>query len=141
MPVGGIQTLFLDTSSLRRAGFQSPDLRKLLVRCREQSLRVVVSHIAWEEWRTQLLEKALDKVRSVQTAFDLLKSAIPSNFILSRLPTPALAVWDEPAIDAASTAALHTKLGSAPGFDVLRLFRSCRTSRLSHARAIRYGRD
>lgn len=69
---GGIRTLFVDTSSLRRSGFQSPDLRKLLVRCSEQSVRVVVSHIAWDEWRTQLLEKSSDKVRNVKRAFDAL---------------------------------------------------------------------
>src|SRR2546422_11427882 len=106
MPLGSSRTLFVDTSSLRRSGFQSPDLRKLLVRCREQSLRVVVSHIAWEEWRTQLLEKSSDKVRNVKTAFDALTSALPSNFILGRLPPPALAIWDDSDIDAASKAAM-----------------------------------
>jgi len=106
MPSGRIRTLFVDTSSLRRAGFQSPDLRKLLVRCGEQSVRVVVSHIAWEEWRTQLLEKSSEKVRNVKAAFEALTRALPSNFILGRLPPPALAIWDDADIDAASKAAM-----------------------------------
>src|SRR5665213_2160774 len=107
MPDESIRTLFVDTSSLRRAGFQDPDLRKLLFLSRERSLRVVVSHIAWEEWRTQFLEKSCEKVRLVRDAFDRLKSSVPSNFILSRLTSPlALAAWGDAEIEAASKATM-----------------------------------
>jgi hypothetical protein len=106
MPDGRIPTLFVDTSSLRHAGFQNPDFQKLLRRSKEKSLQIVVSEIAWQEWRTQMREKACEEARQIRTLFNQLKARAPSNRILSRLPPPALALWDDNEIDLASKAAL-----------------------------------
>jgi hypothetical protein len=50
MPDSSVRTLFVDTSSLRHAGFRKPDFQKLLLRSKAESVRIVVSD--WEEWRT-----------------------------------------------------------------------------------------
>jgi hypothetical protein len=102
MSDNNIRTLFVDTSSLRQIGFRHPDFQKLLLRSRDKSLRIAVSHIAWEEWRTQLLEKACEKARNVRTSFEALTTALPSNRILGRLRPPALALWEDAEIEAAS---------------------------------------
>jgi hypothetical protein len=52
MPDSSVRTLFVDTSSLRHAGFRNPNFQKLLLRSKAESVRIVVSEIAWEEWRT-----------------------------------------------------------------------------------------
>jgi predicted nucleic acid-binding protein len=106
MPDSSIRTLFVDTSSLRHAGFRNPDFQKLLLRSKEGSLRIVVSEIAWHEWRTQMREKACEEARKIRTLFDQLKTNAPSNRILARLPPPALALWEDEDIDIASKMAM-----------------------------------
>jgi hypothetical protein len=104
MPDRSIRTLFVDTSSLRHAGFQNPDFQKLLLRSKARSLRIVVSQIAWDEWRTYMRDRACEKVRTIRTLFNELSP--PSNRILGRLPTPALALWEDDDIDLASKEAM-----------------------------------
>lgn len=87
--------VFLDTSYLRKGGFNDPDFRKLLEHSKKGELKVFVSHIAWEELRTQLLENATANVLKVQKEFDALKAILPSNFILSGLAAPALTLWNK----------------------------------------------
>src|SRR6266702_3832156 len=100
MPDRSIGTLFVDTSSLRHAGFQNPDFQKLLERSKAKSLRIVVSQIAWDEWRTYMRETECEKVRTIRRLFNELSA--PSNRILARLPPPALALWEDEDIDVAS---------------------------------------
>jgi len=94
--------VFLDTSYLRDAGFGDPDFRKLLEYSKKGEIKVFVSHIAWEEFRTQLLEKASANVLEVQKKFDALKAILPSNFILSGLAVPTLTLWNNAEIIARS---------------------------------------
>jgi predicted nucleic acid-binding protein len=104
MPDRNIPTLFVDTSSLRHAGFRHPDFNKLLKRSKANSLRIVVSEIAWNEWRTHMRETACKKVRTIRELFN--EVSAPSNRILGRLPRPALSLWEDEAIDVASREAL-----------------------------------
>lgn len=110
MEASPIKTLcvFLDTSYLRDVGFANPDFRKLLEHSKKGKLKVFVSHIAWEEFRTQLLENANANVRKVQKEFDALKAILPSNFILSGLAVPALTLWNKAEIVAKSHDAMAT---------------------------------
>jgi hypothetical protein len=101
-----IRTLFVDTSSLRHAGFRNPDFQKLLLRSKAKSLRMVVAQIAWEEWRTYMRDTECDKARAIRRLFDELKGGAPLNRILVRLPPPALALWNDEDIDIASKAAM-----------------------------------
>jgi hypothetical protein len=106
MSDSGIRTLFIDTSSLRHAGFRNPDFQKLLLRSKARSLRLVVAEIAWEEWRTYMRDKECAKARAVRRLFDELKGGAPLNRILRRLPPPALALWNDEDIDIASKMAI-----------------------------------
>ncbi len=94
--------VFLDTSYLKDVGFSDPDFRKLLEYSKRGEVKVFVSHIAWEELRTQLLEKTSANVLVVQKKFDALKGILPSNFILSGLAAPALTLWSKAEIVARS---------------------------------------
>jgi len=106
MAENSFDILFVDTSSLRSAGFRNPDFQKLLLRSQARSLRIVVAEIAWEEWRTQMRDKECQKVRDMRTRFEELKAAAPMHRFLGRLPLPALAIWDDADIDTASKAAM-----------------------------------
>jgi hypothetical protein len=108
MPENSFDILFVDTSSLRSAGFRNrdPDFQKLLLRSKARSLRIVVAEVAWEEWRTQMRDSACKKVREIRTRFEELKAAAPTNLFLGRLPPPALAIWGDADIDAVSKTAM-----------------------------------
>lgn len=101
-----IDILFVDTSSLRRAGFRDPDFQKLLLRAKERTLRIVVSKIAWEEWRTQMRDKECRAVQEIREKFETLRARASGNRVLGRLSAPALALWDDSEIDGASSAAM-----------------------------------
>lgn len=94
--------LLLDTSYLREVGLNDPDFRKLLEFSKSNVLKVFVPHIAWEERRTQYLDKAYAKVLKVQTEFEALQTMLPGNFILEGLAPPALTIWKKTEIDAKS---------------------------------------
>ena len=51
-------------------------------------------------------ERAREKVRNIRTLFNELAATAPSNWILSRLPPPALALWEDEQIDGASKDAM-----------------------------------
>lgn len=106
MSDGKRPVLFVDTSSLRGAGFNHPDLQKLLLRSKEGTVRTVVSAIAWEEWRTQMLAQECDAVREIRSRFDKLHGRLSSSHIFRRLTPPALVLWAEAEIEAASKEAL-----------------------------------
>lgn len=106
MPENSFDIMFVDTSSLRSAGFHNPDFQKLLLRSKARSLRIVVAEIAWEEWRTQMRDKECEKVRVIKARFEELKAAAPTNRFLGRLPLPVLAIWEDADIDAASKTAM-----------------------------------
>lgn len=92
----------LDTSYIRRAGFDNPDFRKLLEFSKQGRLRIYVPHIVWEERRTQLFDEARTKMLKVATEFEALKAMLPRNFILGGLPPPALTIWKTEEIEARS---------------------------------------
>ena len=97
-----IRTLFIDTASLRHAGFRS--FQELLLRSNAKFLRIAVSEIAWQEWRTHMRETECAKARAIPILIDELRAGAPSNRILGRLTPPALALWGGDGIDAASKA-------------------------------------
>ena len=66
--------ILVDTSFLRSVSFGDPDFRKLLEYSKNQVVKIFVPHIAWEERRTQFLEKACEKVGKVTTAFTKLEA-------------------------------------------------------------------
>jgi hypothetical protein len=101
-----MRTLFVDTSSLRDAGFRNPDFQKLLLRSKAKTLRIVVAEIAWEEWRTYMRDTECAKALALRRQFDELKGSAALNRILGRLPPPALALWKDEEIDVASKAAM-----------------------------------
>jgi hypothetical protein len=94
--------VFLDTSYLREVGFGNSDFRKLLEYSKANVLKIFVSHIAWEEWRTQYFDKAYAKVLKVDREFEALKVMLPGNFILEGLTPPTLTIWKKSEIDAKS---------------------------------------
>jgi hypothetical protein len=102
-----IEMLFVDTSSLRQFGLQHPDLQKLFKRSKgellqeQQSLQMVISEIAWEEFRTSMRDNKCKEVRALRSQFDKIVKDAASHEVLKRLPSPALAIWEETAIDAA----------------------------------------
>jgi hypothetical protein len=106
VPVSRIRIFFVDTSSLRHAGFRNPDFQKLLLRSKAKTLRIVVAEIAWEEWRTYMRDTECGKALAIRRQFDELKGSAPLNRILGRLPPPALALWNDEEIDVASKAAM-----------------------------------
>jgi predicted nucleic acid-binding protein len=102
MPENDIRYLLLDTSYLRDVGFSDPDFRKLLRLSQENKLKIFIPHIVWEERRTQLMEKARDRVRKLRKEFDGLSAELPSNFVLEGLAPPTLNIWTDAEIDARS---------------------------------------
>jgi len=91
--------LILDTSYLRAVGFKDPDFRKVLEHAKAKRLRVLVPHIAWEEWRTQLLEEHLKLVRDLRAADERLARKMARNFLLNGLERPLLVLWPDDEVD------------------------------------------
>ena len=90
-----ITHLLIDTSYLRKAGLNNPDFRLLLLRSQENVVKIFVSHIAWEELRTQFLDSARTKVRKVQKEFNELSALWPANFLLRDFAPPTLNLCNE----------------------------------------------
>ena len=120
--------LLIDTGMLWHAGssFQKhPDFRKLLRYAKpadpdERRLKICVSHIGWEERRTQLVEAAKSKLRSVTTAFGGLIRELENNIVSNGLAPPALTTWKDGEIEAHSKEAMKTvhkqvKIGATAG--------------------------
>ena len=101
-----IEMLFVDTSCLRACGVNHPDLRKLMLRSQNRSLRIVVSEIALDEWRTWLRDNDYKKVASLRTKFEELKEVATSHPVFKRLAPLGQAIWEDADIDAASKAAM-----------------------------------
>lgn len=80
-------------------GFKNPDFRKLLEHAKAKRLQVLVPHIAWEEWRTQLLEESLELVRDLRTAHQKLAHKMAGNLLLDGLEHPALVLWSDDEVD------------------------------------------
>lgn len=68
-----VLALLLDTSYLRAVGARHPDFRKLLELAKRNDVKIFVPHIAWEEWRTQLLDDALQDVQRLRDAAEKLR--------------------------------------------------------------------
>lgn len=82
MPGVEIDVLVLDTSALsERGGLSNPDLQKLFKRAKDKKLRLVVPHIAWEEWRTQQVAEGYERVKKARLA---LKDLQRGKGVLSR---------------------------------------------------------
>ncbi|MCH8041381.1 MAG: DUF4935 domain-containing protein [Nitrospinae bacterium] len=101
-----IVPVFLDTSYIRKVGFCHPDFQKLVQYSRSNLLRLFVSHIVWEERRTQFLEAATSQVFKLRRDFDTLHRQQPDNFILEGLPSPMMSLWDPTELEARSHEAM-----------------------------------
>lgn len=94
--------IFLETSSIREAGFHDPDYQKLLKYSKSNVVRLFVSYISWEELRTQFLQSACSEVLKLQRQFDTVKRRQPASLILQGLRSPGMDIWDESEIEARS---------------------------------------
>lgn len=98
----GPTPVFLDTSYIRKVGFRNPDFQKLIANSKSNLLRLFVSHVAWEERRTQYLEKATSQVLTLGREFEKLQQGRSDNFILQGLPPPVMNLWNKTELDARS---------------------------------------
>ncbi|NUN04043.1 MAG: DUF4935 domain-containing protein [Bryobacteraceae bacterium] len=98
--------IFWDTSAIREAGFHDPDCQKLLKYSISNDVRLFISHIAWQELRTQFLQSAWSEVLKLRRQFDAVQRRQPSSLILQGLRAPVIDLWDEPEIQARSHAAM-----------------------------------
>lgn len=98
--------IFWDTSAIREAGFHDPDCQKLLNYSKSNNVRLFISHIAWQELRTQFLQSAWSEVLKLQRQFDAVQRRQPSSLILQGLRAPVMDLWDESEIHARSHAAM-----------------------------------
>lgn len=87
--------IFLDTSSIREAGFHDPDFQKLLQHSKSNKVRLFVSHIVWQELRTQFLQSSWSEVLKLQRQFEKVQRQQSSSLILQGLRSPAIDLWDE----------------------------------------------
>jgi len=108
--------VLIDTGMLWHAGssfLKHPDFRKLLRYAKptdpgEGRLKIYVSHIGWEERRTQLVDDVKSKLRNVTTAFGGLIRELENNIVCNGLTPPALTTWKEGEIEAYSKEAMKT---------------------------------
>lgn len=98
--------IFWDTSAIREVGFHDPDCQKLLTYSKSNNVRLFISHIAWQELRTQFLQSAWSEVLKLQRQFDVVQRRQPSSLILQGLRAPVMDLWDEPEIQARSHGAM-----------------------------------
>lgn len=79
--------LVVDTSILVAAGhqLQSSDLQKVLKLGREKKLRIVVPHVAWEEWRTGGLADLQKELAQARALLKTLKRR-QTNSVLKNFP-------------------------------------------------------
>lgn len=98
-----VKALLIDTSYLCKiVDFDNPDFRKLLRFSKSGELKIVISHIVWEERRTQFLETAYAKAQKLRAAFESLKAPWTGKFIIDGLAPPTLSVWTDVEMDARS---------------------------------------
>jgi hypothetical protein len=64
--------LLIDTSFLRKVSLSDPDFRKLLRYSQEDTIKIFVPHIVWEERRTQMAERTLSRLRQVRDGIEAL---------------------------------------------------------------------
>lgn len=86
--------LLVDTSYLRSTSWEHPDFRKLLEYSKRGALKIYISQIAWEEHRTQEVERIRSNADKVRSAFDALRRAA-RQIVLSGLTEPELRIPDE----------------------------------------------
>ena len=98
--------IFLDTSAIREAGFRHPDCQKLLKYAKSNNVKLFISHIAWQELRTQFLQSAWSEVLKLRRQFEAVQRQQASSLILQGLRSPVIDLWDEPEIQARSHAAM-----------------------------------
>lgn len=98
--------IFWDTSAIREAGFNDPDCQKLLTYSKSNDVRLFVSHIAWQELRTQFLQSAWSEVLKLRRQFDTVQRRQPTSLILQGLRSPVIDLWDESEVQARSHAAM-----------------------------------
>lgn len=98
--------IFWDTSAIREAGLHGPDCQKLLKYSKSNEVRLFVSHIAWQELRTQFLQSAWSEVLKLRRQFDAVQRRQPSSLILRGLRAPVIDLWEEPEIQARSHAVM-----------------------------------
>ena len=98
--------IFWDTSAIREAGLHDPDCQKLLKYSKSTDVKLFVSHIAWQELRTQFLQSAWSDVLKLQRQFDAVQRRQPASLILQGLRSPVMELWDEPEIQTRSHEAM-----------------------------------
>jgi hypothetical protein len=115
-----ITHLFLDTSYLRAVGFKSPDFQKVLKHAQAKRLQVLVPHVAWEEWRTQLLEEPLKMVRDLRAAYEKLVSKMAGDHFLNGLERPVLVLWPDNEVDGHSKKSMQV-FAANNGIEVVKM--------------------
>lgn len=100
--------LFIDTSYLTKLGFRHPDFQKLLRYSKDGQIKIFMSHIAWEERRTQLTDEIYSQVRSLRKAVEQLQAPHLGGIPIQGLAPVALTVWSEGEIDARSRETMDT---------------------------------
>jgi hypothetical protein len=102
MVEANVLPLFIDTSYLRKTGFHHPDFQLLLRYSKEGQIKIFVSHIAWEERRTQLTEDLYSKVRSLRRLVEDLQTPRLGRIAIQGLDPVAVTAWSDSEIDAQS---------------------------------------
>lgn len=120
MPLN-IDVLVVDASILIGAGhqLQNADLQKILKLGRDKSLRIVVPHVAWEEWRTDCLQELLGEIGKARALLKTLKRR-QSYTILKHFPAIDDALPTDEDIDRESRAR-SSELATEKGIEILEL--------------------
>jgi transcriptional regulator of met regulon len=92
----------IDSSTLFRTNLDHPELRKLLDRSQKGELEIHISHIAWEEHRTQLLDKTRESVDALRRATAALTSPTRGNIVARGLAITAIPLPDEEELEKTS---------------------------------------
>ena len=82
--------VLVDTNALWE--IRHPDFQKIVQLSRERRFKLVVPYIVWEERRTQILEREMDAVKSLQTAYDKVQRRNPGS-MFGQLMLPPLPLW------------------------------------------------
>ncbi|MEO8119098.1 MAG: PIN domain-containing protein [Rhodoferax sp.] len=82
--------VIVDTNALWE--IRHPDFQKIVQLSRERRFKLVVPHIVWEERRTQILDKEMEAVKSLQTAYEKVHRRSPGS-MLGQLILPPLPLW------------------------------------------------
>lgn len=101
-------------------GFKNPDFQKVLKHAQAKRLQVLVPHVAWEEWRTQLLEEPMNMVRDLRAAYEKLVSKMAGDHFLNGLEHPVLVLWPDNEVDGHSKKSMQV-FAANNGIEVVKM--------------------